>query len=296
MDWDKIPIFYAVAEAKSFTHAAETLNMSQSALSRQIRTLETSLNAQLFHRHARGLTLTEQGELLFRTAREMTHRLETACSRIADLQERPSGTLRVTTTLGLGTNWLTPRLGDFLKLYPDIQLELILSDEELDLSARQADIGIRLRSPDQAGLIQRRLFTVHFHVYAATSYLERHGIPHSVEDLDHHTLLSFSGERVPEYLSIPWLSTIGRPTHEKRPFHFEVNNLTALKRATEQGFGLAILPDYLIDSDSNLVKTLADFKVPSLDSYLVYPEAVRNVARVRVLRDFLVTKARGWVY
>jgi DNA-binding transcriptional LysR family regulator len=226
----------------------------------------------------------------------MMHRLEATCARITDLQERPSGTLRVTTTLALGTNWLTPRLNDFLKLYPEIHLELILWDEELDLPARQADIGIRLRSSDQPNLIQKRLFTVHFHVYASKSYLERYGIPHSIQDLDHHSLLGFGGEGVPDYISIPWFPTVGQSTMKKRPLLFEVNNLTALKKATEQGFGLAILPDYLVDTDSNLVKILSDCSVPSLECYLIYPEGVRNVARVQVFRDFLVTKARGWVY
>ena len=177
VDWDKVRIFYLTAEAGSFTHAGDTLGLSQSAVSRQVSTLERELNVPLFHRHARGLILTEQGEHLFRTAKEMMLKLETTRARLTDSRERPNGELRVTTTLGLGTNWLTPRVGEFLDLFPDICMQLLLTDEELDLSMREADVAIRLRQPTQGDLIQRRLFTVHFHAYASTDYIKKHGTP-----------------------------------------------------------------------------------------------------------------------
>ena len=106
MDWDKLRIFHTVADAGSLTHAGETLHLSQSAVSRQIRALEESLNTTLFHRHARGLILTEQGELLFEATRSMNKRLETATARIRDSEEEVFGELRVTTTTGFGTLWL----------------------------------------------------------------------------------------------------------------------------------------------------------------------------------------------
>ena len=191
MDWDKLRIFHAAAEAGSFTHAGEVLGLSQSAVSRQVSALEQDMQVPLFHRHARGLILTEQGEVLFRTVQDVTQKLEAARMRLSDNRERPHGELRITTTVGIGTNWLTPRLGEFLELYPDIKVNVILSDSELDLAMREADVALRVREPVQPDLIRRRLFTMHFHAYAAASYLKRHGQPRTLEDLDRHRILAY---------------------------------------------------------------------------------------------------------
>ena len=173
MDWDKLRIFHAVADAGSFTHAGHELGLSQSAVSRQISALEEALNVPLFHRHARGLILTEQGEMLYRTAHEVFTKLTAAQTRLMDSKEKPSGELRITTTVGLGSVWLTPRLREFSEIYPEIAVTLLLDDRELDLSMREADVAIRLRRPTQPDLIQRKLFTVHHHLYASAEYLRR---------------------------------------------------------------------------------------------------------------------------
>src|ERR1700754_4323357 len=133
MDWDKLKVFHAAAEAGSFTHAGEQLGLSQSAVSRQVSSLEQYLSVPLFHRHARGLILTEQGDLLFRTAHEVLMKLEAVRAKLSDSRSKPNGELRVNTSPGLGINWLTPRLGEFLDLYPDIRVSLVTGDEELDL-------------------------------------------------------------------------------------------------------------------------------------------------------------------
>lgn len=296
LDWDKIRIFYQVAEAGSFTKAGDELGLSQSAVSRQVSALERDLKAPLFHRHARGLILTEQGDLLFRAARDMTMRLETTRARLADTRERPSGDLRVTTTVGLGSHWLTPRLSEFLDLYPDIRIELILTNEELDLSMREADVALRLRQPVQADLVQRRLFTVHFHIYASEEYIKQFGEPKTVEDLDEHRLLSFGGDQPSYLLAVHWLAHAGRESRDPRSYHLIVNNITALKKAVERGAGIAVLPDYLVEPEMKVTRVLTEVEMPSLDSYLVYPEEMRSMARVQVFRDFLVNKAQRWTY
>lgn len=265
MDWDRIRIFYTVAESGSFTKAGDGLGLSQSAVSRQIGALERELRAPLFHRHTRGLILTEQGELLWRAAREMTQRLERTRAQLSETREHPSGELKVTATRGLGGHWLTPRLAEFLDLYPDIKVELILTDEELDLSMREADIAICLRQPQQPDLIQRRLFTVHFHVYGAPAYIKRFGEPKSYEDLDNHRLLSF-GASSPSYLTaVHWLGTLGRDQRNPRPIHLTVNNITAMKRAVDSGAGIAILPDYLIEAGSPLIQLMRETEMPQLE-------------------------------
>jgi len=294
MDWDKLRIFYAVGEAGSFTHAGEDLGLSQSAVSRQISTLEADLNVPLFHRHARGLILTEQGELLFRTATEMSEQVDSARTRLSDTRELPSGPLQVTTTVGLGSAWLTPRVKDFVENYPEIELELLLTDQELDLAMRDADIAIRLRQPVQPDLIQRRLFTVHFHIYGSADYEARYGMPKTLKDLDNHRIVTYG--HPPAYLrSINWLTTVGRDRSPREPV-LRINNTDGLKEAVINGIGIAMLPDYIVGVNSGLIKATIESKAPEFDTYLVYAEEHRKSKRIAVFRDFLVSKAKDWSY
>jgi DNA-binding transcriptional LysR family regulator len=289
VDWDKLRIFHAAAEAGSFTHAGETLGLSQSAVSRQVSALEQDLQVPLFHRHARGLILTEQGEVLLRTVQDVRQKLDATRMRLADNRERPHGELRITTTIGVGTEWLTPRLGEFLELYPDIELKLILSDEELDIGMREADVALRVREPVQPDLIRRRLFVMHFHAYASPGYLKRYGQPRSLDDLDRHRILTYGASNAHYLTNINSLQYSGRISKTPRPSTLTCNNIPALRRAVEAGAGIAVLPDYLVGADSTLVRIL-----PELDCYLVYPEELKNVARIQVFRDFLVSNAQRW--
>ena len=296
MDWDKLRVFHAAAEAGSFTHAGEALSLSQSAVSRQISALEQDLETPLFHRHARGLILTEQGELLFRTVQDVMTKLEATRTRLSDSREKPNGELRITTAFGIGTNWLTPRLGEFLELYPDLRLNVILTDDELDLGMREADIALRLREPTQPDLIRRRLFTVHYHLYASAEYLKRHGQPHTIDDLDRHRLLAY-GTTASNFLdALNTLLHIGRDGKQPRAAALSVNNMTALQRAVVGGVGLGVLPDYLNLPDSGLVQLMPNIVTPELECFLVYPEDMKQVARVQVFRDFLVSSAQRWRY
>ena len=296
LDWDKLRVFHAAAEAGSFTHAAEVLRLSQSAISRQVSALEHDVGVPLFNRHARGLVLTEQGELLYRTAHDVLMQLENVKNQLAETTDTPSGTLRVTTTVGLGTGWLTERSKEFLDLYPEINLQLVLANEELDLTMRQADCAVRLRQPLQPDLIQRRLFTVHLHVFAAQSYLDRHGTPKSVADLDKHRLVTF-GEPVPPYLSgLNVLETIGRPAGLRRESVLQINDLMSIRRAVKRGAGIAMLPDYMAGEGTGMVPVLPELEGPSFDTFFVYPEAMKNQAKLKAFRDFMFALARNWTF
>jgi DNA-binding transcriptional LysR family regulator len=296
MDWDKLKVFHAAAEAGSFTHAGEQLGLSQSAVSRQVSALEQELSVALFHRHARGLILTVQGELLYRTAHDVFMKLEAARAKLTDSRERPNGDLKVTTTVGIGVHWLTPRLGEFLDLYPDIRISLITSDEELDLAMREADVAIRLRQPTQPDLIQRKLFSVRFHAYASPEYLKRFGTPRTLENLDEHRILLLGGN-VPAYLqNRRWLIEASRDGKGPRTPHLVINNVLGVMRACQRGLGIANLPDYLVEENGGLVQLLGESESIALDAYFVYPEELKSVARVQVFRDFLVSKAQRWAF
>ncbi len=290
MDWDKLRVFHAVAEAGSFTHAGEALNLSQSAVSRQISALEESLSVPLFHRHARGLILTEQGELLYSTAREVFAKLAMTEGLLTESKDRPKGPLKVTTSVAFGSIWLTPRIREFLELYPDVQVAMVVDDSELDLSMREADVAIRMSPPRQPDLVQRHLMTVRVHLYAAPEYLKKHGTPRRPEELDQHRLVVYGDESRAPVSSINWALEAGaKPGVERRPI-LQVNNTYGLFRAVSSGLGIAALPDYVAVEAPDLVRILPELTGPPVEAYFVYPEELRNSKRISVFRVFLVRK------
>ena len=216
-------------------------------------------------------------------------------TRLMDSKEKPSGELRITTTVGLGSVWLTPRIKEFMELFPDIQVQLLLEDEELDLSMREADVAVRLRRPTQPDLIQRKLFTVHHHIFASVDYVKKHGIPKSTEELDKHNILIFGSSA--SYLnSLTMLQTAGRAESEPRAVALRVNNAYGLRRAVQAGAGIAILADYLVAPDMNLVQIDLPIDTPEYETYFVYPEELKDTKRVTAFRDFIVAKAREWSF
>jgi DNA-binding transcriptional LysR family regulator len=283
-------VFHAVAEAGSFTHAGESLNLSQSAVSRQISALEESLSVPLFHRHARGLILTEQGELLFRTAREVFAKLAMAEGLISESKDRPKGPLKITTTVAFGSIWLTPRIREFLDLYPEIQVSLVVDDSELDLSMREADVAIRMSPPRQPDLIQRHLVSVQVHIYASTDYIQKYGMPQRPEDLEDHRVIVYGEDARPPVPGVNWLLEIGVKSGQDRRPILTVNNTYGMLRAIMSGLGIAALPDFVANEQSGLVRVLPEVAGPPNEAYFVYPEELRTSKRISVFRDFLLRK------
>ena len=290
MDWDKLRIFHSVASAGSFTHAGQMLTLSQSAVSRQISALEESLSVPLFHRHARGLILTEQGELLFKTAREVFAKLAMAEGLISESKDRPKGPLKITTTVAFGSIWLTPRIREFLDLYPEIQVSLVVDDSELDLSMREADVAIRMSPPRQPDLIQRHLVSVQVHIYATTEYLQKYGMPTRPEDLEEHRIIIYGEDARPPVPGVNWLIEVGAKSGQDRRPILTVNNTYGMLRAIMSGLGIAALPDFVASEHSNLVRVLPEVSGPPNEAYFVYPEELRTSKRISVFRDFLLRK------
>lgn len=284
MDWDKLRIFHAVADVGSLTHAGDTLHLSQSAVSRQVRALEESLNTTLFHRHARGLILTEQGELLFDATRAMTKRLDTAAARIRDSEEEVFGELRVTTTTGFGSLWLAPRLPALYDKYPDLKIDLMLEERVLDLPMREADVAIRMKEPSQADLIRKRLMSVRMLLYASETYLEKNGMPESIEDIGNHRLICQNpnsaqvgaGANLVQHLM----------TYDVRST-LTVNNYFGVLQAVGHDLGIGVLPDYLMQDFPNLVRVLPDVQSVEVPVFLAYPEELRHSKRIAAFRDFV---------
>ncbi len=293
MDWDKLRVFHAVAEAGSFTRAGEKLSLSQSAVSRQIGALEGSLNVPLFHRHARGLILTEQGEILFRAAHEIFAKLAMTEATIAEAREKPEGPLKVTTTVAFGSVWLTPRIREFLALYPDVDVSLILADNELDLSMREADVAIRLTKPRQPDLIQRHVLTLRYGVYATPEYLKEHGMPKTPRDLDNHRIIVYGEDATPPVANLNWLLEAGAQPGRPRRAVLRVNSVFGIFRAVQSGLGIGALPEYMSHESTNLVEILPEAKGPTAEMYFVYPEELKASKRVIVFRDWVLSRLRA---
>ncbi len=285
MDWDKLRIFHAVADAGSLTHAGESLNLSQSAVSRQIRALEESLHTTLFHRHARGLILTEQGELLFDATSSMNKRLETAAARIRDSEDEVFGELKVTTTTAFGTLWLAPRLGKLYDKYPDLKIEMMLEERVLDLPMREADVAIRMKEPSQADLIRRRLMNIRMRLYASAEYLDQAGVPETLGDLGGHRLISQS-------LTAPQVAAgatlVQSLLAQDIRSTLTVNSYYGVLQSVLSHLGIGVLPDYLTEDFPNLVRVLPDVESGEVPVFLAYPEELRQSKRVAAFRDFVM--------
>ena len=295
MDLDRLRIFHAVAKAGSLTHAGEELGLSQSAVSRQISALEDELKLLLFMRHARGLTRTEQGDRLYQTTVKIFEELNSVEEDLLNSREAPRGELRVTATVGIGTYWLTPRLRQFNQQYPEIKVHLLLHDGELDLGHREADIAIRMRQPIQPDLVQRKLFDVGYHIYAAPEYMTRKSPLCYVADLDHHDIIVY-GDAPAELDKVNWLSEVGRKNGTPRAAALYVNNIIAMGKAIEHGIGVGTLPDYFTHGNPKLVRVLEDTPGPNYEVYLCYPESLRSAKRVSAFREFLISQAREWQF
>ena len=272
------------------------MNLSQSAISRQIQSLEQELKTKLFERHARGLSLTENGEYLFKTAHEVISKLKDVESTLIDKKDKPSGKLTVTTVVSFGTTWLTPRIQEFMKINSEIEIELIFDDKELDLSTRQADIGIWMRRPKQLNYIQKKLIDINYHIYGSAKYLEQYGHPKNLSDLNKYKFISY-GRGAPSPVFNPdWALKLGVKDNKKRKPVMKVNSVYGLLLAVQSGVGLAALPDYITVSVPNIIRVLPQIEGPKTDVHFVYPQSLKNVARIVAFRNFLYSKVSKWEF
>jgi DNA-binding transcriptional LysR family regulator len=295
MDWNKLKAFYEVAINKSISKAGNKLNISQSAISRQIQDLEFDLKTSLFTRHQKGVRLTEQGEDLFETVTSINFSIFSFEKKLLDKKTKPAGKLTVSTTVGFGSTWLTPKINKFTDQYPEMEVSLLMSDEEMELSNRSADVAVRVKKPTQANLIFKKFVNFHNHIYASSDYLQDKGIPRNVSDLDKHSLICF-GSGLPSPISnIDWILKVGKESGKRRP-KFRVNSIYGMSLAIEKGAGLASLPDYMVADKPHLVRVLPNLEGPSYQTYFVYSEAFKNDRRLEVFRDFLFNESKDWHY
>ena len=288
MDWDKLRIFHMVAKAGSFTHAGETLNLSQSAVSRHISSFEEDLGITLFHRHARGLILTEQGELLFQTSTDIFTKMMAIEVQLSDARDTTDGALSVTLPEFLGTSWLGPHVGSFHKKHSEIELTLLLDDRIFNLGLREADAAVRLYKPEQSELIQKHLASMSFVTCASKDYLSTHGTPKKLDDLSKHTLIGYPDQALVPYKNPNSLFESAGIAASKSRNMVLMNSISTIRQAIRSGAGIGVLPSFMVDSSSDITTILPDAKIDPIDMYFVYPEDRRHSKRIAIFRDFLV--------
>ncbi|MCI5050679.1 MAG: LysR family transcriptional regulator [Rickettsiales bacterium] len=290
MDWDKLRIFYTVGQAKSLTKAGESLSLSQSAVSRQISALEEKLQTKLFHRHARGLLLTEQGEILFRTVSDMVTKLHATETQLAESSTKPRGSFTITAPVAIGSMWLAPTLKEFSQMYPDIDITLLIDDRELDLAMREADVAIRLLPSKHPDLIQKPLMSLSNSVFASNDYLREHGIPKSLDDLQRHHIIGYANNVHLPFPGANWLMDLPEVKRLKLTPRIRINSINSIRRAVKVGMGIAALPDYMMYRSRHISKVLTDIEGPMTEAYFVYPLELKNSRRVSVFKSFINRK------
>lgn len=286
MDWDKLKSFHTAAETGSLTAAGRKLDISQSAVSRQIAALEEGLGISLFQRHARGLVLTDSGQALHKSTVEMAAAAQSAISALRDQKETPQGDLVVTAPVAFGSTWLVPRLNKFMDKHPNLHLDLRLDDREYDLLKLEAECALRLWAADKADLIQRKLTNLTMSLYASKEYLEKYGVPQTPEDLDRHRIISYGDQRT-QMQEVNWAQRVGRDDLPPRRPDIRVNNVFAMLRAVEAGIGIADVPNYMAAESPNLVKVLDHEQGPRFELYFIYPSDLRRSSRISAFRNFL---------
>jgi len=288
VDWDKLRTFREVARLGRLSLAADVLGISQSALSRQISALEYSLHTQLFHRHARGIILTEQGTILQKAVEEMGLHLNNATTLISDDKKYARGSLRVTTTVGFGNLWLVPKLPAFFRDNPELTINLLLEDRVFDLAMREADVAIRMKTPSQADLIRRKLMDTRLQLFCSRDFLDANGTITTVKDLEATRLIS-----LPAHHSSSGNSLITKLGDACSLNQMVINNHYGVLQCVRNGLGIGILPTYFQSHNDDIVQVLPDFESDAIQIYLAYPGEMRDSRKVQVFREHVLAWAQA---
>jgi DNA-binding transcriptional LysR family regulator len=295
-DWNRLRYFFIVAEAKSFSGAEKKLNLSQSAISRQIAALESEIQAPLFHRHARGIILTDQGELLFQTARDIYKQIHEAESLLLAGKNTAAGSIKITTTRSFGTMWLSKRLVTFCKNYPEINTELMIDDKTFNLSMREADFAIRMWKTRAQDVVANKFVHVRCHYYASHEYLATHGVPEKITELHRHKLIGYQNPNPVMREKLNHHLYFEQTFKRKRKTVYASTSLTTILHAVEGGLGIATLPDYMVAQNPDLQKILPDAYDNFFETYLLCPQEIAKTKRIQLLQEYLYACAKDWCY
>jgi DNA-binding transcriptional LysR family regulator len=286
-DWGDLKVFIAVARAGSTLAAARELGVNQTTVARRIVALEAALGARLFDRHQDGYRLSECGRQMIAQAERVEAEAETLARLVAQRKRDLSGVVRVTTPEIFANVVLAPWLVSFMELYPDIKVEVLATDQRLDLVRGEADIAVRAGAmPTDPGLVLRRLADYHWTLCCSKSYAQKYGAPSSIDQLNDHFVIGSDGH-LSRLVPHIWLSQVA-PHAKRRSTCTSVANMIA---AIKAGHGVGFLPNTVLSVETDLVEC---FEVPQskYSFYIAMPETLKDQPRVRVFCDFLVAQAQ----
>jgi DNA-binding transcriptional LysR family regulator len=290
---DSLRAFVKVVELGSFSEAGRQLRLSRSAISKYVGDLEESLGVQLLNRTTRHASPTESGQTYFERALSILGDLDAADQAVAQAQSSPRGLLRVNAPMSFGTLQLGPAVADFMVDYPELQIQLVLSDDQIDPMQGGFDVTLRIADLESSSLIARKIVAIDRAVCASPDYLAHHGAPSVPEDLRRHALLTYgfllTGNQ--------WKLTGTDGDHWVQPnWTLCVNNAEVLRDAAVAGRGVALLPTFIAGDAlraGTLQRLLKTYKAPPLTLYALYPPTRHLAVKVRLLIDFLVARFAG---
>jgi len=292
--FESMRIFAKVAESRSFAAAAARLNFSAGMVSQHVKALEDRLGARLLNRTTRKVSLTEVGRSYYERCTRLLADLEEAEHAASDLQTAPRGDLRVNATPSFGMVQLAPAIADFTARFPEVSIELMLSDRIVDMVDEGFDLAVRVEPMPDSSLIARQLATVRLVICGAPSYLRKHGEPRTPADLANHNCLTLTGC---SYLRNWHLGAAGRAPLDIAPQGtLRANSAGVLMCAAIAGHGLACLPTYLAGEAlraGRLVTVLDDYVAPPFTLRALYPHSRHLSTKVRAFVDFLAERFAG---
>lgn len=289
-------IFAKVVEHGSFISAARALRLPKTTVSRKIQELESRLGAQLLHRTTRKLGLTEAGNIYFEHSQRIARELDEAESAIGQLQGGPRGWLRVTAPYSFAISRITPLFGEFQARYPEVRVEMVLTNDRIDLIDKEIDVALRIGPLQDSNLVARRLAVFRSQVYASPRYLERHGEPVQPADLLHHRTLAMNKYGLIGNNGYYWPLNDGTTTTDFRIHPVLVaNDPAALHPALLTGEGLMLTADVMVKAYAEqgyIRRVLAGWTGPSAEMNAVFPRGQGKSPKVRAFVDFLIERVR----
>ncbi|GGB51681.1 LysR family transcriptional regulator [Oceanisphaera marina] len=281
--WEGVSEFVAVADGESFTRAAKRLGVSTAQVSRQVSALEARLSTKLFYRTTRKVSVTEAGQIYYQHCRQVLDGLEEAERTITNLQLAPKGKLKLTAPITFGEKTIAPLVNDFVLRYPELEVQMHLTNQKLDLVAEGFDLAIRLGKLEDSSMMAKRLSYRTQYVCASPHYLSTYGVPHSLSELEQHNCLQGN-------LDYWRFQEQGKPRNVRVKGNIRCDSGWALLDAALKGIGIVQLPDYYVQpalDEGQLVPLLEHYQEPDDGIWALYPHNRHLSPKVRMLLDFL---------
>ena len=293
MKWDRLRLFNIVAQTRNITEASYILQMSQSALSRQMKALEHELGVKLFLRNSDGITLTKAGNRLYSSVQVLASDISKTHNQLLQDMDVPSGRLNVTATNAFGALWVAPRMSKFKIAYPEISVALSLRDSEPRVTNFNSDVEVRMTPSSSQDDVQIKLADCKYKIFASKDYLKVNGLPKTTKDLDDHKIISYGEDAQPpiDRHRLNWLLTIGKENKRPRKPILEVSSIYGIAKATEVGMGIASLPDWMEFEMIELTEILPQLEGHKMSISLCYNYELRNDSRIKAFKDFMLQEA-----